>query len=651
MSIMLFYLCLTVARFLDFAFPISSHVNVLVAFAFPNFAFPNSSHVICFALALTVSAMARKTHCFTHPEYPASVGAESDPAYPASAGADEGRFQDGVDSVVADSKMGSSKKSTDSQPVFDWRMYFKTNANAAASEGTSNKDLKANKDVKAENVREATEEDKLKAKPNPKAKAKGGSKAADPKAKDKPDPKAKAKDGSKEADPKAKAKPDPKAKAKDGSNGHIGKRRLGQVTSAEEAAQFHSSEDEADLAALKAEATALRTKLKAAEAQSKKRQKLKLQDAKKNGGLQPEDAGKDGELQPEDAANGTKPTTTETPAEKPTGPDTQSAPAEKPTVPNTQSAPTVQRPPPPGSIKLEPEAEAAIEHAGGKVKKVKFNNSEYAARYARFMRNLTPAAPGEKTRKARCPAHLALKIKSSGGQSMEEYIGVFEDVDGDWAQFEIQIMKRQLKEEKEKTEKGWMTAAELLDKYKSQNVVNSIVANLKKNPRLWRPHPDAPQCEEAIQYWALDKETGEDTSTKSEEWGVRPLATGQSMLLDKNGASALLPQIGALSNPASSSSITPAALPGIEHGGSSDAGETEQEKVERRVREAAEKAQRMFAEKSRKAEEARIEKRPEKRRSGLQSSEGSFGFAERHRRCASLEDGHRELKGIHRAKK
>ena len=185
---------------------------------------------------------------------------------------------------------------------------------------------------------------------------------------------------------------------------------------------------------------------------------------------------------------------------------------------------------------------------------------------------------------------------------MEEYIGVFEDVDGDWAQFEIQIMKRQLKEEKEKTEKGWMTAAELLDKYKSQNVVNSIVANLKKNPRLWRPHPDAPQCEEAIQFWALDKETGEDTSTKSEE-----IRGSMSMLLDKNGASALLPQIGALSNPASSRSITPAALPGIANGGS-HAGETEQEKVERQVREAAEKAQRMFAEKTRKAEEARIEK-------------------------------------------
>ena len=549
--------------------------------------------------------MARKAHCFTHPEYPASVGAESDPAYPASAGADEGRFQDGVDSVVADSKMGSSKKSTDSQPVFDWRMYFKTKANVAASEGTSIKDVKANKDVKAENVREATEEDKPKAKPKPKAKAKGGSKATDPKAKDKPDPKAKAKDGSKEADPKAKAKPDPKAKAKDGSNGHIGKRRLRQVTSAEEAAQFHSSEDEADLAALKAEAAALQTKLKAAEEQSRKRQKLKLQDAKKDGELQPEDAGKDGELQPEDAANGTKPTTTETPApaEKPTVPNTQSAPAEKPTVPNTQSAPTVQRPPPPGSVKLELEAEAAIEHANGKVKKVKFDNAQYAARYARFMRNLTPAAEGEKTRKARCPAHLALKIKSSGGKRMDEYIGVFEDVDGDWAQFEIQIMKREMKEEKEKTEKGWMTAAELLDKYKSQNVVTSIVANLKKNPRSWRPHPDAPQCEEAIQFWVLDKETGEDTSTKSEE-----IRGSLSMLLDKKGASALLPQIGALNNPASSSSITPAALPGIAHGGLSDAGETEQEKVERRVREAAEKAQRMFVEKSRKAEEARVEK-------------------------------------------
>ena len=423
--------------------------------------------------------MARKTHLFTHPEYPDSVGpdsvgAESDTACPASAGAE---------SVVADSKMGSSKTSTDSQPAFDWRMYFKTKANVAASDGTSNQDVKANTDVKAENVREATEKDKLKAKHNPKAKAKGGSKAADPKAKDKPDPKAKAKDGSKEADPKAKAKPDPKAKAKDGSNGHIGKRRLGQVTSAEEeAAQFHSPEDEADLADLKAEATALQTKLKAATAQSRKRQKLKRQDANIDGELQPEDAGKDGELQPEDAANGTKPTTTETPApaEKPTVPDTQSAPAEKPTVPNTQSAPTVQRPPPPGSVKLEPEAEAAIEHAGGKVKKVKFNNAEYAARYARFMRNLTPAAPGEKTRKARCPAHFALKIKSSGGKRMDEYIGVFEDVDGDWAQFEIQIMKIETKEEKEKTEKGWMTAAELLDKYKSQNVVTSIVANLKK---------------------------------------------------------------------------------------------------------------------------------------------------------------------------
>ena len=144
---------------------------------------------------------------------------------------------------------------------------------------------------------------------------------------------------------------------------------------------------------------------------------------------------------------------------------------------------------------------------------------------------------------------------------------------------------------------------------------------MKKNPRLWRPHPDAPQCEEAIQFWALDKETGEDTSTKSEE-----IRGSLSMLLDKNGASALLPQIGALSNPASSSSITPAALPGIANGGSSNAGETEQEKVERRVREAAEKAQRMAAEKSRKAEEARIERDRTKDDSVCKAQKAALGL-------------------------
>ena len=147
-----------------------------------------------------------------------------------------------------------------------------------------------------------------------------------------------------------------------------------------------------------------------------------------------------------------------------------------------------------------------------------------------------------------------------------------------------------------------MTEAQLFEKYKCDTIVAAIIANLKLDASRWRPHPDAPECKEAIQYWALDKETQSEVQTKSEAKSAT-----MDFALDKSGAAAIMPLIAqALSQQSSSSFSAPAAsLAPVAPVQERTQAETE---MERKIREATEKAARIAADKKRKLEEAKAEK-------------------------------------------
>ena len=216
-----------------------------------------------------------------------------------------------------------------------------------------------------------------------------------------------------------------------------------------------------------------------------------------------------------------------------------------------------------------------------------------------------------------------MKIKNSSAKTMDQYLNIFEDVNGDWEQFEVRVKKSESTEEKAKKDKGWMTELELMEKYKSETVVKSIIFNLKKDASLWRPHPEAPECEEAIQYWALDKEQKSEVKTKMEE-----IAGSLALALGAKEAAAIMPLIAGFNSGASSSSFgppPPLALPppqGQPPGTPAPAPqgqppqpgqpETLEQKGLRLAREQEEKAARLAADRARKADEAKKERERKK---------------------------------------
>ena len=73
----------------------------------------------------------------------------------------------------------------------------------------------------------------------------------------------------------------------------------------------------------------------------------------------------------------------------------------------------------------------------------------------------------------------------------------------------VTIEQRDYEAENNEKDKEWLTAAQLLDRYKDQEVVDAIVADKKQVASQWRPHPDAPKQPKAIQFHVqtLDKQS------------------------------------------------------------------------------------------------------------------------------------------------
>eukprot|EP00969_Alexandrium_andersonii_P057906 2551141-Alexandrium_andersonii.AAC.1 len=68
--------------------------------------------------------------------------------------------------------------------------------------------------------------------------------------------------------------------------------------------------------------------------------------------------------------------------------------------------------------------------------------------------------------------------------------------------------------------KGWVTRGQAATLFNSKAVADALCDEAKKQPHLWRPHPDCKWLEEATLYYILKDESTRDGDKKKQERGV-----------------------------------------------------------------------------------------------------------------------------------
>ena len=155
----------------------------------------------------------------------------------------------------------------------------------------------------------------------------------------------------------------------------------------------------------------------------------------------------------------------------------------------------------------------------------------------RFDRSLEPSEK-RMGRADKCPPEVALKIKTAamaGNQSEKQfYFNLWVECGGDWA--EVEIKEKILKVESKKiTGKcRWLMRFEL-EKMYPDFLVDAICKSKMKDSSQWRPNPDVPDLELAIQFKCRVEE-GEEWSNEER----RESATSLRARLDKDNAAAIL---------------------------------------------------------------------------------------------------------------
>ena len=93
----------------------------------------------------------------------------------------------------------------------------------------------------------------------------------------------------------------------------------------------------------------------------------------------------------------------------------------------------------------------------------------------------------------------------------------------DWATVEFQIDLEHKEQTQGETSEDWFTESELVERYKDLKVVAGIVATKRLDPRLNRPHPDAPTVADATQYYCgvKDSSTSISTSTAAQKLAMK----------------------------------------------------------------------------------------------------------------------------------
>ena len=107
-----------------------------------------------------------------------------------------------------------------------------------------------------------------------------------------------------------------------------------------------------------------------------------------------------------------------------------------------------------------------------------------------FNRSLEPATK-RSGRAEKVPTEISLKIKANPALQ-DRYFDLWMNSHQSWGLVEIIETVHELEKHKSKQVKRWMNVMQMLDHYKMESIVSSVVAEKLKTPAEWRMCPDAP---------------------------------------------------------------------------------------------------------------------------------------------------------------
>ena len=104
-------------------------------------------------------------------------------------------------------------------------------------------------------------------------------------------------------------------------------------------------------------------------------------------------------------------------------------------------------------------------------------------------------------RSNKCPSAIAQRIRAANPQTAREWFQLYCDCETDWATVELTIKTLEKDQRSDVSELEWYTRDDLMEKHHGNDkIVDSIVKQKGRDDSSWRPHPDAPEEDEATQY-------------------------------------------------------------------------------------------------------------------------------------------------------
>ena len=156
---------------------------------------------------------------------------------------------------------------------------------------------------------------------------------------------------------------------------------------------------------------------------------------------------------------------------------------------------------PPASVKQE-----TLDSANGKVQ------LSHAARWAQFQRSLQPTSQ-RAGRAPKCPEHIARRIKSEPPVSVRAWFDLYQECGQEWGALDLLVTMAWREKTARAGGKRWMTRFDLMQKYgQDARTVDTIIQLKLKDPKTWKPNPDAPTLDTATLYKCWDFETETDTA-------------------------------------------------------------------------------------------------------------------------------------------
>ena len=172
---------------------------------------------------------------------------------------------------------------------------------------------------------------------------------------------------------------------------------------------------------------------------------------------------------------------------------------------------------PEATVKQEnPDASAVANDADSAAEKGRFDGKKWA----RYQRSLQPSGD-RAARTVKCPPAIAARIRSANPKEAKEWFQLYADCDTDWATVEMTIKTLERDLRSDVSEMEWYTKEDLMEKHHGNvKVVDGIIKTKSRDETLWRPHPDAPEVEEANQFLCLRFERRRKEHEEATEKGL-----------------------------------------------------------------------------------------------------------------------------------